>query len=112
MRGPFLGNIATIYKRPELAEAILFPNKTIAQGFVTHHFALKDGEGHDGFVTKESAETVTIRNAAAQEIQIKLSDIAKREKLERSMMPEGLAGNLTVEEFASLLDYMEALAKK
>jgi len=112
LRGPFLGNIATIYKRPELAEAILFPNKTIAQGFVTHHFALKDGEGHDGFVTKESAETVTIRNAAAQEIQIKLSDIAKREKLERSMMPEGLAGNLTVEEFASLLDYMEALAKK
>ena len=112
LRGPFLGNIATTYKRPELAEAILFPNKTIAQGFVTHHFELKDGTEQDGFVTKESAESVTIRNAAAQEIQIRVADIAKREKLERSMMPEGLAGNLTVEEFASLLDYLEALARK
>ncbi|MEO6036303.1 MAG: ThuA domain-containing protein [Verrucomicrobiota bacterium] len=112
LRGPFLGNIATTYKRPDLAEAILFPNKTIAQGFVTHHFELKDGAEHDGFVTKESAESVTIRNAAAQEVQIRVADIGKREKLERSMMPEGLAGNLTVEEFASLLDYLEALAAK
>ena len=111
-RGPFLGNIATIYKRPELAEAILFPNKTIAQGFVTHHFDLKDGEEHDGFVTKESAESVTIRNAAGQEIQIRVADIAKREKRDTSMMPEGLAGNLSVADFASLLDYLEALAKK
>ena len=30
-KGPFLGNIATLYRRRELAEAILDPNKTIAQ---------------------------------------------------------------------------------
>ena len=32
-KGPYLGNIAAIYPRNELAEAILHPNKTIAQGF-------------------------------------------------------------------------------
>jgi putative membrane-bound dehydrogenase-like protein len=112
LRGPFLGNIATTYKRAELAEAILLPNKTLAQGFVTHNFELKDGTDFDGFVTQEAAERVTVRNAAAQEIQIPVKDIVKRTKREISLMPEGLVANLTVKELAALLDYLEGLAKK
>ena len=34
-KGPYLGNIAAIYPRNELAEAILNPGKSIAQGFAT-----------------------------------------------------------------------------
>ena len=95
-----------------LAEAILLPNKTIAQGFATHHFELKDGGEVDGFVIQEAADKVTIRNVAAQEIQIKVSDIAKRNKTDLSVMPEGLVANLTLEQFASLLEYLEGLSKK
>jgi len=112
LRGPFLGNIATIYKRDELATAILIPNKTIAQGFATHHFELKDGTDLEGFVTQEAAEKVIIRNVAAQEIEIPTKDIAKRSRLEKSLMPEGLVANLSVQEFASLLDYLQSLARK
>jgi putative membrane-bound dehydrogenase-like protein len=111
-KGPFLGNIATTYKRPDLAEAVLLPNKTIAQGFVANHFVLKDETEYDGFVTLEAADKVVIRIVTAQEITIPVKNIVKRDKLDRSIMPEGLAGNLSVKEFASLLDYLEALAKK
>lgn len=110
-RGPFLGNIAATYRRPDLAENILAPSKTLAQGFVGNHFELKDGTEYDGFVTLEAADKVTIRNVAAQEITIPVKDIAKREKLEKSIMPEGLVANLTVREFASLLDYLQDLEK-
>ena len=110
LKGPFLGNIATTYKRRELGEAILFPNKSIAQGFATHRFQLKDGEEVEGFVIQEAADQVTIRNVAAQEVQIPVANIAKREKVEKSLMPEGLAATLTLKDFASLLDYLEALA--
>ena len=109
VKGPFLGNIASIYRREQLAEAILQPNKTLAQGFVTHRFELKDGEELEGFVIREAADVVTIRNVAAQEIQVKVADINRREKLEKSLMPEGLADPLTLTEFASLLDYLEKL---
>jgi putative heme-binding domain-containing protein len=112
LRGPYLGNIATIYKRDELAAAVLTPNKTIAQGFATHHFELKDGTEMDGFVIQEAADKVRIRNVTAQEIEIPTRDIAKRSKLETSLMPEGLAANLSVKEFASLIDYLESLSKK
>jgi putative heme-binding domain-containing protein len=111
-KGPYLGNIAQTYKRPDLAENILDPNKTIAQGFATNIFTLKDGSQNLGFVTRESADEVTIRNVAAQEFTYKVKDIAKRDTLPTSLMPIGLVNNLTVKEFASLLDYLESLAKK
>jgi putative heme-binding domain-containing protein len=110
LKGPYLGNIATIYKRRELAEAVLVPNKSIAQGFVANRFALKDGEDVEGFVVQEATDAITIRNIAAQELKINPADIVKRDKMEKSLMPEGLAATLTVQEFASLLDYLESLA--
>ena len=111
-KGPYLGNIAQTYKRPDLAANILDPNKTIAQGFTTNVIVLKDGSGQMGFVTNESGDKVTIRNIAAQEFTFKKADIKTRTTLPTSIMPVGLVGNLTVKEFASLLDYLEALSKK
>ncbi len=111
-KGPFLGNIAETYKRHDLAEAILLPNKTIAQGFVTNLFTMKDGSVQMGFVTQEAADKVVIRNIAAQEITLDPKLIAKREKNDKSLMPEGLFAALTVNDLASILDYFESLAKK
>ncbi len=111
-KGPYLGNIAQTYKRQELAQNILDPNKTIAQGFNTEMFTLKDGKSLMGFVTFESADQVKLRDIAATENTIAVKDIAKRERLPNSMMPPGLVASLTVREFASLLDYLEALSKK
>lgn len=110
-KGPYLGNIAQTYKRPELAQNILDPNKTIAQGFASELIALKDGTSQMGFITLEGANEVKLRNIAAQEFTFKTTDIKERQKLPMSMMPPGLMMNFTVKEFASLLDYLESLVK-
>ncbi len=112
LKGPYLGNIAQTYKRAELAESILYPNKTIAQGFATNTLTLKDKSVQTGFVIQESAEKVTLRNIAGQEIVIPTSSIASRSTDPRSMMPEGLVNILSENDFASLLDYLESLAKQ
>jgi len=111
-KGPYLGNIAQTYKRAELALNILDPNRTIAQGFTTNIISLNDGTVQMGFITSESGDKVTMRNAAAQEFTYAKSNIKTRETLPTSMMPMGLMANFTVREFASLLDYLEALAKQ
>jgi putative membrane-bound dehydrogenase-like protein len=111
LKGPYLGNIANIYQRPALAEAILDPGKTIAQGFATNTITLKDGSVHMGFVTLEADDKVVLRNIASQEITLNTADIAKRDKSETiSLMPPGLVGTLSLQDFASMLDYLEALA--
>ncbi|MEO5711917.1 MAG: c-type cytochrome [Luteolibacter sp.] len=111
-KGPYLGTIAQTYTRGVLAENIMDPGKTIAQGFATEIFTMKDGTSQMGFVTLESPDVVKIRTIAAQEFVLKTGDIAKRDKLPTSLMPPGLVGNLTTREFASLLDYLESLSKK
>jgi len=110
-RGPILSQVATIYKRRELAEAILVPSKTIAQGFAANRFVMKDGETeYEGFVISEAADKIIARLVTAQEIVIKPADIAKRSKLEKSLMPDGLAAGISVSDLASLVDYLESLA--
>ncbi|MBA4015631.1 MAG: hypothetical protein C0483_00435 [Pirellula sp.] len=112
VRGPYLGNIAKTYRREQLAEAILLPNKQLAQGFVTNVFTLDSGLTRTGFVTQEAADKVTIRDATGQEIVIPKSEIEEREKIATSVMPEGLAKDLTLVDLASLIDYLEWLAKQ
>ena len=110
-RGPILSQVATVYKRRDLVESILLPSKSIAQGFAANRFVMKDGETeYEGFVVSEAADKIIARLVTAQEIVLKPSDIAKRVKLEKSLMPEGLAAGISVSDLASLVDYLESLA--
>lgn len=110
LRGPFLPAVAKLYKRNQLAESILQPSKSVAQGFVTNVFELDDGRVVMGFVTDEAADTVTIRDNEGREIKLDAKSIENRDKHKLSMMPEGLAKDLTLEEFAHLMAYLESLA--
>ncbi len=110
-KGPYLGNIANTYRRKDLAESILDPNKTIAQGFATNQITMKDGEEYTGFVVNEAGDQVTLRDVLSQEHVLLKAEIEERSTLPNSMMPEGLMGGFTVKEMASLLDYLENLSK-
>ena len=109
-KGPYLGNIVETYKRPELAESILDPNKTVAQGFATNIVTLKNGESQVGFVTDEQGDEVTLRDITARKHTFKKADISTRTTSPVSMMPPALMNDFTVHEMASLLDYLESLA--
>jgi putative membrane-bound dehydrogenase-like protein len=109
LRGPYLPQVARTYNRTQLAESILLPSKSIAQGFVTEVFQTDDGLTHTGFVTRETAEEVVIRDAEAREIRLPVESIEARVKQPVSLMPEGLAKDLTIRELASLLDYLQSL---
>lgn len=111
-KGPYLGNIAQTYQRKALAESILEPNKTIAQGFATELFTLQDDSQQLGFVTLEGAEEVTFRDITAQVHTVKVGEIKARQKLPQSLMPPGLMHTFTVHEFASLLGYLQGLAEE
>jgi putative membrane-bound dehydrogenase-like protein len=111
-KGPYLGNIAKTYKRPELARNILEPDATIAQGFASVVLLLDDGRTQSGFVTLEGADEVRLRDNMGKEHVFKKSAIEEREKLTTSMMPKGLVDTLSVRDVASLVEYLEELSKR
>ena len=98
LKGPYLRTIAKTYRRPALAEAILIPNKTLAQGFVANHFELKDGTELDGFVVREAADAVTVRTITAQEHVIPVASItngrsSRNPSCQRGSSPDSPSGN-------------------
>ena len=111
-KGPPLAGIAARYSKNDLLESILQPSAKIAQGFETHLFELSSGKKITGFVTKESATEVEVRDGNGVVTILKKSDIEERKTSKVSVMPEKLADNLTVPELASLLAYLESLKGK
>lgn len=108
-KGPHLVDIGKRYNRTELAESILKPSAKIAQGFDTYSFVTVDGKIVTGFVVSESADTVQIRQNDGLAVSLKKDEIEERVKQEVSMMPLGLANNLTPEQLADLIAYLESL---
>ncbi|HZN66129.1 MAG TPA: c-type cytochrome, partial [Tepidisphaeraceae bacterium] len=108
-KGPYLGDVATRYGRGDLLESILTPSSKIAQGFETQYFRTKKGDVTEGFVTRESADEVEYRDVNGNVATLKKSDIDRRGGREQSVMPEALADNLTPEQLAGLLAYLESL---
>ena len=107
-KGPFLGDIAVRYSRPELIESILRPSAKVAQGFETTTIEEKNGEAVDGFIVRESGEEIELRNITGATVVAK-KDIVVRGTRTTSIMPDGLADALTPEQLASLLRYLESL---
>lgn len=111
MKGPFMGQIGSIMNREQIAESILKPNASISQGFASVLITAKGDKTYMGFVSEESAEKLVIRDIAGQVNTIKVSDIVSRKEMETSMMPPGLANELSYEEFASLITFLSQQKK-
>ena len=106
LKGPFMGQIGSIMNRKQIAESILKPNASIAQGFATVQITTRDGKNLMGFVTGESAGKISLRDITGAVHTIDTKDIQKREELKTSMMPTGMANALSYEEFASLITFL------
>ncbi|QRQ99539.1 DUF7133 domain-containing protein [Dyadobacter sandarakinus] len=111
MKGPFMGQIGSIMNREQIAESILKPNASISQGFASVLITAKGDKTYMGFVSQESADKLVIRDIAGQVNTIKTSDIISRKEMETSMMPTGLANELSYQELASLVTFLSQQKK-
>ncbi|MCE9545101.1 MAG: discoidin domain-containing protein [Planctomycetia bacterium] len=108
-KGPHLVDIGKRYKRVELIESVLQPSAKIAQGFDTYVFTTNDGKSATGFVITESADTIRIGQPDGSAVELKTADLESRNRLAISIMPQGIVNNLTPEQLADLLAYLESL---
>ncbi len=106
MKGPYMGQIGSIMNRMQIAESILKPNASISQGFATVLVKTKNQGSTMGFITEVSFERILLRDITGAAHVIAVKDIEKRELLENSVMPEGLANSLSFEVIASLVSFL------
>ncbi len=106
--GPNLADIGARYNREYLLEGIVKPNAKIAAGFDTIVLSLKSGGVAAGVVAKETADTISLRNMENQLIEVKKSDITKRESAP-SGMPEIYGSILTKTQLRDVMEYIAGL---
>ncbi|MCS6978398.1 MAG: CotH kinase family protein [Gemmatales bacterium] len=108
-KGPHLVDIGKRYQPEELVESIVKPSAKIAQGYESYLFATVDGQVIQGFVVSERAQATLIREPNGLPREIRKEDIESRSILKQSAMPDGLVANLTPEQLADLLAYLQSL---
>jgi putative membrane-bound dehydrogenase-like protein len=107
--GPELTVIGDKLGRQGLYTAILHPSAGIAFGYESTLLKLKDGTEVTGIVASETADELVLRRPGGLSTRYRTAEIASRSLLDRSPMPEGLAGTMTQEELVDLVEYLSTL---
>jgi putative heme-binding domain-containing protein len=104
--GPDLAGITRRLSRAELADAMVYPSKQVADRFKAQEVQLKDGEPLTGFITEQTEDAVMLA-ARDQVHRIPRSRIQSIAPQTTSLMPEKLLSPLTDEEIRDLLAFLD-----
>jgi putative heme-binding domain-containing protein len=107
--GPDLFAIGDKYGRDDLIEQVLDPSANIAVGYSTTVIRLKSGDMVQGIIKESDDQAVGLMGSDGKLLRIKTSDIDKQRTTDVSLMPEGLEGALTQQQFADLIAYLASL---
>ena len=84
------------------------PSEGISPEYVPTTFVMKNGEQVAGVVAEERPDQITVQLGPNQQQRIKPADVATRKEIRVSLMPEGLLNNLSLQQIADLLEFLES----
>ncbi len=106
--GPDLTRIGQIRSERDLLEAILFPSASFARGYEPVVVTTQSGQTHTGVLRSDLSDAIVLVSAAGVETRILRRDIADMQPGTVSVMPPGLADQLSPQELADLLAFLKA----
>ena len=106
--GPELSTIGRIERR-QLLEAILQPSANVAPHYQAWVLATADGKVRTGLLTRTYLDEYTYLDSLGQPFTIKTGDLVETRPASTSIMPDGLADQLTDQELRDLLAYLASL---
>lgn len=107
--GPDLREMAKKRSRTELLTSLLTPSAAIEPAYRTNIVELTSGRVVTGLIVKQDEQTLVLRESTGKDITISKADIETQTVSTQSLMPEGLLRDLTAQEAADLLAYLESL---
>jgi putative heme-binding domain-containing protein len=107
--GPDLSAIGLRLSREQLLESLLEPSKTLPAAFTARSFELADGTLHTGFLLEPAGDSLRLRVASGDVVTFAKRDVRHESALPASLMPAGLLAELTAQEAADLVAYLQRL---
>ncbi len=107
--GPDLSKVGTRLGREQLLESLIEPSKAIDPRYTGFVAELKDGTSQTGFIVERTAQGVAMKIATGETVRLPAAATSKLVSQHLSLMPEGLLANLTAQDAADLVAFLESL---
>jgi putative membrane-bound dehydrogenase-like protein len=96
----------------ELLVAILDPNREVDPRYLEYIVTTSDGRVFTGRIMTETASSITLRRGENAEDVILRNRIDEIHSTGRSLMPEGLEMQLSMQDLADVIRYLQAVVRK
>jgi putative heme-binding domain-containing protein len=107
--GPDLSDIGGKYDRDQLIESVLAPSRQIVEGYRPTVLATSDGRVLTGIVREETAGKLLLVDSDGKSQVVPKEDVVERRTIDTSLMPDGVALGLSLNEFSDLIAYLASL---
>ena len=107
--GPDLSKIGAIRAPRDLLEAIVFPSASFARGYESFAVVTDDGQVLAGIIGRETADAIYVVNNTRVETRVPRSAIESIGQTNVSIMPEGMDAQLSHQELADLIAFLQSL---
>jgi putative membrane-bound dehydrogenase-like protein len=94
--------------RDALLYDILDPNRRVDPQFSEYIVVTTDGRTFNGLLVSDSAQEIVLRQPEGREQSIVRSDIDEMVATSKSLMPEGVEKDVTIQQMADLLEFLKA----
>ena len=105
--GPDLTHIGQIRTERDLLESIVFPSASFVRSFEPMVVVTKGGDQFNG-IPREAGDELSLVTGPGPEIRLARADIAEMRPSAVSVMPGGLADQLSAQELADLIEFLKA----
>lgn len=112
MVGPDLLSLGASAPVDYIIDSLLEPSKKLKEGYATTVVNTKDGGVFSGFLVREDAREVLLRDAVGTTQSIPVADVAGKQNIPVSLMPPGLTASLRRDEFLDLVRFLSELGKE
>ncbi len=106
--GPELSNIGKKYERAALLETILLPSKAISHEYRPYLLETTGGQVYAGFLVEKTDQHVVLRDVNRQQVRVPAAEVEALVEQEKSLMPELVLSEITAQDAADLLAFLES----
>jgi len=107
--GPDLTGVGLKYAKDHFIESLLYPSAKILDGYKQTMVLTKSGVVVAGRFMGETPDELLLLDAEGKRHAIKKPEIEQRKESDISLMPEGLNTGLSLQDFADIIAFLEAL---
>ena len=109
--GPALTEIGDKLAREAMYVSIIDPNEAISFGYEGFNVKTKSGSTLVGYIISDSDDELVMKVPGGVSVTTKKSEIFSKDKIDGSLMPEGLIASMTEDELVDLVEYLMTLKK-